>query len=601
MMTKYIRNFSIIAHIDHGKSTLSDRIIQFCGGLHIREMTSQVLDSMELERERGITIKSQTAMLNYIARMDNQSYQLNLIDTPGHVDFSYEVSRSLAACEGAILVVDVTQGIEAQTMANHRIAKEMCLEIIVVLNKIDILTADVDRVFQDVRNIIKVDEDNIVQCSAKTGFGISELLERIICDIPCPKGDPNAPLQALIIDSWFNKYLGVVSLVCIKNGILCNGAVLKSMSTGTIYTVNQIGIFTPKQVKREFLNCGEVGWIVYFVKNVIGALVGDTLTLVNRSASAACPGFKKIQHYVYAGLFPINFKTQKDFSNALYKLSLNDASLCYEPENSEFLGAGFRCGFLGLLHMEIIQERLKREYLLDLIITTPMVVYEILTINNQVVYINTPLKFLSLAQIKEIREPIVLCNILLPTKYLGEIISLCIKKRGMQISMEYYGDQIKLVYNLPMSEIISDFFSRVKSVSCGYASFEYEFHYFSTSNIVCVEILINKKRIDALAMLVHKEKSIYRGHMLIDKLESLIPRQQFDIVIQAVIGNRVISRGIVKQVRKNVLAKCYGGDVTRKKKLLHKQKKGKKRMKKMGNIILPNAVFLSVLNVNSNK
>lgn len=598
-MIKYIRNFSIIAHIDHGKSTLSDRIIQICGGLHIREMTtSQILDSMDLEKERGITIKSQSVMLNYVSKIDNRSYQLNLIDTPGHVDFSYEVSRSLAACEGAVLVVDVTQGVEAQTIANYRIATEMCLEIIVVLNKIDVLTADLQYVSQEIQDIIKVDKNNIIQCSSKTGFGIPELLERIIYSIPFPNGDLNAPLQALIIDSWFNNYLGVVSLVCIKNGILNKGDVLKSMSTGRIYTVDQIGVFTPKQVKRKVLNCGEVGWVVYIIKNIIGAPVGDTLTLLNRPASLVWPGFKKIQHYVYAGLFPINLKTQKDFHDALYKLSLNDASLYYEPENSEFLGPGFRCGFLGLLHMEIVQERLKREYLLDLVITAPMVVYEVLTIDNQLIIVSNPSKLLSLEKIKEIREPIILGNIFLPKEYLGDIISLCIQRRGIQMAMEYYKDQVKLTYKLPMSEIVLDFFDRMKSVSRGYASFEYEFYCFQPSNIVCIEILINGKNIDALAILVHREKSIYRGNMLVDKLQSLIPRQQFDIVIQAVIGNKVISRGVVKQVRKNVLSRCYGGDVTRKKKLLYNQKKGKKRMKQMGRVNLPNAVFLSVLDVN---
>lgn len=596
-MVQHIRNFSIIAHIDHGKSTLSDRIIQACGGLHTREMTSQVLDSMDLERERGITIKSQTVMLNYVATINNQSYQFNLIDTPGHVDFSYEVSRSLAACEGAILVIDATQGIEAQTMANYKIAMEMCLAIIIVVNKIDILTVNIDHVLQEIKNIIQVNTNDIILCSAKTGFGISELLERIVYDIPYPTGDVNAPLQALVIDSWFNNYLGVVSLVCIKNGVLRKGDVLKSMNTGCVYTVDQIGVFTPKQVKRETLSCGEVGWVVYLVKNILGISVGDTLTVLNRSAKLAWPGFKKVQHYVYAGLFSIHPKTQKDFSNALYKLSLNDASLCYEPENSEFLGLGFRCGFLGLLHMEIVQERLKREYLLDLVVTTPMVVYEVLTINNQIISIDSPLKFLSLMQIKEIREPMVLCNILFPIKYVGGIISLCVEKRGTQISMEYYGNQVKLVYELPMSEIILDFFDRIKSISHGYASFEYEFHHFQSTSIVCIEILINKKRIDALAMLVHRNKVMHFANILVSKLQSLIPRKQFDIAIQAVIGTRVISRATVKQVRKNVIAKCYGGDITRKKKLLYNQKKGKKRMKEMGNIDLPGDIFLSILNV----
>lgn len=596
-MVKYIRNFSIIAHIDHGKSTLSDRIIHACGGLHTREMKSQVLDSMDLERERGITIKSQTAMLNYISKIDGKSYQLNLIDTPGHVDFSYEVSRSLAACEGAILVVDATQGVEAQTIANYRVAIEMSLKVIVVLNKIDILTADVKRVLREIKNIFKINS-NIICCSAKTGFGILELLERIIQDIPCPQGDLGFPLQALIIDSWFNNYLGVVSLVCIKNGMLRKRDVLQSMNTGRVYTVDQIGVFTPKQVEREILSCGEVGWIVYVVKNITGVAVGDTLTLLKKSAILPCPGFKKIQHYVYAGLFSANSKTQKDFSNALYKLSLNDPSLCYEPESSEFLGPGFRCGFLGLLHMEITQERLKREYLLDLIVTAPVVVYEVLTINNQIISVVNPLKFLSLTHIQEIREPIVLCNILLPIKYLGEIISLCIEKRGVQLFLEYLSDQIKLTYELPMSEVILDFFDRIKSVSHGYASFEYRFHRFQSAKIVCMEVLVNKKRIDALAVLVHRDNVIRRGHMLVNKLKLLISRQQFDIVIQAVIGARVISRGIVKQVRKNVLARCYGGDVTRKKKLLYNQKRGKKRMREIGTINISNAVFLSILNVN---
>lgn len=598
-MIKYIRNFSIIAHIDHGKSTLSDRIIQICGGLNTREMaTSQILDSMDLERERGITIKAQSVMLNYFSRKSGRSYQFNLIDTPGHVDFSYEVSRSLAACEGAILVIDVTQGIEAQTIANYKIATEMCLAMVVALNKVDVLTVDSQLMSQEVQDIMKIDKSNIIQCSAKTGFGVSELLERIIYNIPCPKGDPDSPLQALIIDSWFNNYLGIVSLVCVKNGVLHVGDILRSMTTNRIYTVDKIGVFTPKQVQRKELKCGEVGWIVYIIKNIIGAPVGDTLTLQNKPASLACPAFKKVQHYVYAGLFPVNLKTQNYFRDALYKLSLNDASLHYEPENSEFLGLGFRCGFLGLLHMEIVQERLKREYFLDLIVTAPMVVYEVLIANNQIISVNNPSKLLLLTHIKEIREPIVLGNILLPKKYLGKIISLCIQRRGIQISIEYYADQVKLVYKLPMSEIVLDFFDRIKSISCGYASFEYKFYCFQSADIVCVEILINGKRIDALAMLVHQGKAIYHGHILVDRLKLLIPRQQFDIVIQAVIGARVISRSVVKQVRKNVLSKCYGGDVTRKKKLLCNQKKGKKKMKRIGSINLPNAIFLSILDVN---
>ncbi|URJ23298.1 translation elongation factor 4 [Blochmannia endosymbiont of Camponotus sp. C-003] len=599
-MLKYIRNFSIIAHIDHGKSTLSDRFIQTCGGLNEREMTSQVLDSMELERERGITIKSQNVTLNYTSK-NGQPYQLNLIDTPGHVDFSYEVSRSLAACEGALLIVDVTQGVEAQTVANYRIAKEMNLKTIVALNKIDLLTADPNRVSQEIKNIIGIDTHNAIQCSAKTGHGISELLERVIHDIPHPQGDPYAPLQALIIDSWFNKYLGVVSLICIKNGKLCKGDVLKSMNTEQKYTVDQIGIFTPKQVQRKTLTCGEVGWLVCSNKNIIKTPVGDTLTLSTRPAKNSCHGFKKLQPYVYAGLFPIGSKNQKIFHNALYKLSLNDASLFYEPERSEFLGLGVRCGFLGLLHLEIIQERLRREYSLDLLVTAPVVIYEILTIDNQIIYVDSPSKLLSLTKIKEIREPIVVCNILFPKKYLGEIISLCIKKRGTQVAIVYHDTQVTLTYKLPMSEIILNFFDQIKSASHGYASFEYKFSHFQTSNIVCIEILINKKRIDALTVITHQEKSIYHGRLLVNKLQKLIPRQQFDIVIQATIGKRIISRDIVKQLRKNVVEKCHGGDITRKKKLLYNQKEGKKRMKQIGNVNLPHTAFLALFDVNNNK
>ncbi|URJ30486.1 translation elongation factor 4 [Candidatus Blochmannia vicinus (nom. nud.)] len=599
-MIKYIRNFSIIAHIDHGKSTLSDRFIQTCGGLNAREMTPQVLDSMELERERGITIKSQNVTLNYTSK-HGQSYQLNLIDTPGHVDFSYEVSRSLAACEGALLVVDVTQGVEAQTVANYQIAAKMNLKVVIALNKIDLSTADPIRVSQEIKNIIGINADNAIQCSAKTGYGIPELLERVICDIPHPQGNSFAPLQALIIDSWFNKYLGIVSLVCIKNGKLNKGDILQSMNTGQKYTVDQIGIFTPKQVRREILDCGEVGWLVCSNKNIIRTPVGDTLTLSTRPANNVCHSFKKLQPYVYAGLFPVGSKNQKIFHDALFKLSLNDASLFYEPERSEFLGLGFRCGFLGLLHMEIIQERLKREYSLNLIVTAPMVIYEILTIDNQIIYIDSPSKLLALTKIKEIREPIVLCNILLPKKYVGEIISLCTKKRGTQISMKYHDDQIMITYELPMSEIILDFFDQIKSVSHGYASFEYKFSHFQTSSIVCIEILINKQRIDALSIITHQRKSISRGHVLVEKLQKLIPRQQFEIVIQATIGKRIISRNTIKQLRKNVLKKCHGGDVTRKKKLLYNQKEGKKRMKKIGSINVPHTVFLEIFDVNNNK
>lgn len=597
---KYIRNFSIIAHIDHGKSTLSDRFIQVCGGLDDREMKCQVLDSMDLERERGITIKSQSVTLNYKSK-NGKTYQLNLIDTPGHVDFSYEVSRSLAACEGAILVIDSSQGVEAQTIANYNIAIEMNLKVIVVLNKIDLSTSDPKRVSQEIKDIIGINIEDIILCSAKTGVGIEDILEHVIFAIPSPKGNLNQPLQALVIDSWFNNYLGMISVICIKNGKLNTGDILQSMGTGQKYVANQIGIFTPKQIRCVSLTCGNVGWVVCHTKNIPrGTIVGDTLTLLNYPSKIALTGFKKIKPYIYAGLFPINSITQKIFASALYKLSLNDSSLYYVPESSTFLGLGFRCGFLGLLHMEIVQERLKREYSIDLIITSPMVGYKILTIDNQVIFINNPAQFLSvITKIKEIYEPVASCNILTPKTYLGDIIDLCHKKRGVQSSVMYCGNQVILRYDLPMSEIILDFFSYIKSISRGYASFEYEFNRFQRSNIVCLEVLINSQRIDSLAMIVHREFAEYRGRMLVNKLQSLISRQQFNISIQAVIGNRVICRGTIKQFRKNVTAKCYGGDVTRKNKLLYNQKLGKKRMKKTGHIDLPHAIFLSVLKKNN--
>lgn len=596
---QYIRNFSIIAHINHGKSTLSDRFIQICGGLNDREMKCQVLDSMELERERGITIKSQSVTLHYQSQ-HGQEYQLNLIDTPGHVDFAHEVSRSLSACEGALLVVDSSQGIEAQTLANYKIAMEMNLKIIVVLNKIDLLTSDTKRVSQDIENIIGIKTNNIILCSAKTGFGIKNILERLIHDVPPPLGNIDQPLQVLIIDSWFNNYLGVISLICVKNGKLNQGDILKSMNTGKRYIADQIGIFTPKQVKRISLTCGEVGWLVCTSKNTIESLVGDTLTLLNYPAKIALPKFKKIQPYVYAGLFPVHPATHKIFADALHKLSLNDSSLYYEPERSEFLGLGFRCGFLGLLHMEIIQERLKREYSINLITTAPMVIYEILTIDNNFIFIDNPLRLLSIMnKIKEIREPIAICKILLPKKYLGEIIALCIKKRGIQISLTYYhDDQIILTYEIPMSEIILDFFNHIKSISRGYASFEYKFNRFQKSNIVCLEILVNNQRIDTLSMIIHRETAEYHGRILVNKLYSLIPKQQFNISIQASVGNRVLCRNTVKQFRKNVISKCYGGDITRKQKLLYNQKMGKKRMKQIGCVKLPHTIFLSILNNN---
>lgn len=599
MTIKYIRNFSIIAHVDHGKSTLSDRFIQICGGLSDREMTCQVLDSMEIERERGITIKSQSVTLTYKS-ISGHMYQFNLIDTPGHIDFSYEVSRSLKACEGAILVVDASQGVEAQTIANYRIAIEMNLKVVVVLNKIDLSTADPRRVSKEIMDMLGVSVENVILCSAKTGFGIKNILERLIHDIPAPMGDLDKPLQALIIDSWFNNYLGVISLVCIKNGKLHKGDILQSMKTGQKYVANQIGIFTPKQIQCLSLTCGNVGWIVCNAKHISGVPVGDTLTLLNCPSKTALPGFKKIKPYIYAGLFSSTVIDQKTFANALYKLSLNDSSLHYIPERSEFLGLGFRCGFLGLLHMEIVQERLKREYSIDLIITSPTVMYEVLTVDNHIMCVENPSKLLSMInKIKEIREPIALCNIVTPKEYLGEIINLCIRKRGIQISIVYCDVQVILTYDLPISEIILDFVDCIKSVSRGYASFEYEFNRFKISSIVCLEILINSQRIDALTMIFHRDIAEYRGRILVNKLQSLIPRQQFNVSIQAAIGNKVICRSTVKQLRKNVISKCYGGDVTRKKKLLYNQKMGKKRMKRVGQVNLPYAVFLSVLSKNN--
>lgn len=596
-----IRNFSIIAHINHGKSTLSDRFIQICGGLNDREMTCQVLDSMELERERGITIKSQSVTLNYKSK-NGKFYQLNLIDTPGHVDFTYEVSRALSACEGALLVVDASQGVEAQTIANYRIAIEMNMTVIVVLNKIDLITADCKRVSKEIENIIGIKSENIILCSAKTGFGIYDILERLISDIPAPVGNINGPLQVLILDSWCNNYLGIVSSICVKNGKLNQNDILRSMSTNRIYIVNQIGVFTPKQMRKQSLICGEVGWLIYTDKknkHNTESLVGDTFTSLSYPAKSVLPKFKKIQPYVYSGFFPMQPTTYKALYNALNKLSLNDSSLNYIPEKSEFLGLGFRCGFLGLLHMEIVQERLKREYSIHLIITTPMVSYEILTIDDNIIFIDNPSKLLSITnKVKEIREPIALCIILFPKKYLGDILDLCVKKRGVQISFVYHDNQIELIYELPMSEIILNFFDHLKSISQGYASFEYKFDRFQKSNIVCLEILVNNQRINTLAMITHRQTAEYHGKILVKKLQESIPRHQFNITIQASIGNRIICRNTVKQLRKNVTDKCYGGDITRKKKLLYNQKVGKKRMRKIGRVNLPHTIFLSILNKN---
>lgn len=597
---KNIRNFSIIAHIDHGKSTLSDRLIQTCGGLSDREMEAQVLDSMDLERERGITIKAQSVTLNYKAK-DGETYQLNFIDTPGHVDFSYEVSRSLAACEGALLVVDAGQGVEAQTLANCYTAIEMDLEVVPILNKIDLPAADPERVAEEIEDIVGIDAMEAVQCSAKTGVGIEDVLEEIVAKIPAPEGDPNAPLQALIIDSWFDNYLGVVSLVRIKNGVLRKGDKIKVMSTGQTYNVDRLGIFTPKQEDSTVLECGEVGWVVCAIKDILGAPVGDTLTHQHNSAAEVLPGFKKVKPQVYAGLFPVSSDDYEAFRDALGKLSLNDASLFYEPETSTALGFGFRCGFLGLLHMEIIQERLEREYDLDLITTAPTVIYEVQLTNGEVVYVDSPAKLPPLNNIAEIREPIAECNMLVPQEYLGNVITLCVEKRGVQTNMVYHGNQIALTYEIPMGEVVLDFFDRLKSTSRGYASLDYGFKRFQAADMVRVDIMINSERVDALALIVHKDNSQYRGRELVEKMRELIPRQQFDIAIQAAIGNHIIARSTVKQLRKNVLAKCYGGDVSRKKKLLQKQKEGKKRMKSLGNVEVPQEAFLAILHVGKDK
>jgi len=593
---KHIRNFSIIAHIDHGKSTLSDRLIQTCGGLSSREMQAQVLDSMDLERERGITIKAQSVTLNYQAQ-DGNTYQLNFIDTPGHVDFSYEVSRSLAACEGALLVVDAGQGVEAQTLANCYTAMEMELEVVPVLNKIDLPAAEPERVAEEIEDIVGIDAIDAVRCSAKTGLGVDLVLEEIVARIPAPVGEPDAPLQALIIDSWFDSYLGVVSLVRIKNGSLKKNDKIKVMSTGQVWGVDRIGIFTPKQVDTQGLGCGEVGWVVCGIKDIHGAPVGDTLTQAKNGAEKALAGFKKVKPQVYAGLFPISSDDYESFRDALDKLSLNDASLFFEPESSTALGFGFRCGFLGMLHMEIIQERLEREYDLDLITTAPTVVYEIELNDGSTIHIDSPSAMPPVNNIKEMREPIAECNILLPQEYMGNVITLCIEKRGVQTNMVYHGNQVALTYEIPMAEVVLDFFDRLKSTSRGYASLDYGFKRFETSEMVRLDIMINGERVDALAIITHKENAQYRGRQVVEKMRELIPRQMFDIAIQASIGNQIIARSTVKALRKDVTAKCYGGDVSRKKKLLNKQKEGKKRMKSLGRVDVPQEAFLAILHV----
>lgn len=591
-----IRNFSIIAHIDHGKSTLSDRLIQFCGGLADREMAEQVLDSMDLERERGITIKAQSVTLHYKAN-DGETYQLNFIDTPGHVDFSYEVSRSLAGCEGALLVVDAAQGVEAQTLANCYTALEMNLEVVPILNKIDLPSADPMRVAEEIEDIVGIEAIDAVQCSAKTGIGIADVLERIVKQIPPPEGDPEAPVQALIIDSWFDNYQGVVSLVRVKNGVIRAGDKMKVMSTGQSHLIDKVGFFSPKQTESGILRSGEVGFVIAGIKDIHGAPVGDTLTLTKNSADKALPGFKKSKPQVYAGMFPISSDDYESFRDALGKLSLNDASLFYEPENSGALGFGFRVGFLGMLHMEIIQERLEREYDIDLITTAPTVVYKVLKKDGSEVMVDNPTNLPPINDIATIFEPIVEANILVPQEYLGNVITLCVDKRGYQTKMVYHGKQVAVTYELPMAEVVMDFFDRLKSTSRGYASLDYQFKHFQEADMVRVDIMINGDRVDALAMITHRNNSQGRGRELVEKMRELIPRQMFDIAIQAAIGGHVIARSTVKQLRKNVLAKCYGGDVSRKKKLLAKQKEGKKRMKTLGNVEVPQEAFLAVLKV----
>ncbi len=591
-----IRNFSIIAHIDHGKSTLADRFIQTCGGLSEREMSAQVLDSMDIERERGITIKAQSVTLSYKAK-NGQTYQLNLIDTPGHVDFSYEVSRSLAACEGALLVVDAAQGVEAQSVANCYTAIEQGLEVIPVLNKIDLPSAEPERVCTEIEEIIGVPADEALKISAKTGLGVDDLLEQLVEKVPAPKGDPDAPLQALIIDSWFDNYLGVVSLVRVVSGAIHRKQKVLLMSTGKSHLVEKLGVFTPKSLNKEMLKTGEVGFVIAGIKDIFGAPVGDTITATDIPCTEALPGFQKVQPRVFAGLYPVESEDYEDLREALNKLSLNDAALQYEPESSQALGFGFRIGFLGMLHMEIIQERLEREYDLDLITTAPTVVYEVLKTDETTVAIDNPSELPLPNEIVEIREPIIEANILVPQDYLGNVLGLCIEKRGIQKRMQFMGGQVSVSFELPLSEVVLDFFDRLKSVSRGFASFDYEFLRFQAAPLVRLDILINAEKVDALSLIVHRDISQSRGRDLVEKMKDLIPRQMYEVAIQAAIGSKIIARSSVKAMRKNVLAKCYGGDITRKKKLLEKQKAGKKRMKQVGKIDIPQEAFLAVLRV----
>ena len=593
---KRIRNFSIIAHIDHGKSTLADRLIEKCGALSEREMAEQVLDSMDLERERGITIKAQSVALSYRAR-DGETYQLNLIDTPGHVDFSYEVSRSLAACEGALLVVDAAQGVEAQSVANCYTAVDLGLEVIPVLNKIDLPSAEPERVSQQIEEIIGLDTSGMLMISAKTGQGIEDLLETLVERVPPPAGEPGNPLKVLIMDSWFDNYLGVVCLVRVHDGAIRKGDRIKVMSTGRQFTVDQLGIFTPKRTQLDALETGQVGFVVAGIKDIDGAPVGDTLTHVHAPCAERVPGFKVVQPRVFAGMFPINSDDYENFRDALQKLRLNDASLQYEPENSQALGFGFRCGFLGMLHMEIVQERLEREYGLELISTAPTVVYEVLTTAGETINVSNPSSLPPNNQIEEIREPIIQANILVPQEYVGNVIALCEEKRGEQKDMQFVGNQIALTYELPLSEVVLDFFDRLKSASRGFASFDYEFRRFQAANLVRLDVLINGEKVDALAVIVHREDAHPRGRDLTERLREIIPRQMFEVAIQAAIGNQIVARSTVKAMRKNVTAKCYGGDISRKRKLLEKQKAGKKRMKQVGRVEIPQEAFLSVLQV----
>jgi GTP-binding protein LepA len=591
-----IRNFSIIAHIDHGKSTLADRFIQRCGGLADREMGEQVLDSMDLERERGITIKAQTAALSYTAR-DGRIYNLNLIDTPGHVDFAYEVSRSLAACEGALLVVDASQGVEAQTVANCYTAIEQGVTVVPVLNKIDLPSAEPERVTEEIEDIIGIPAHDALRCSAKTGEGIDDILEAVIARIPAPKGDPALPLQALIIDSWFDNYVGVVMLVRVMQGTLKPRDRILLMAAAATYSCEQVGVFTPKSVARDALCAGEVGFIVAGIKEIHAAKVGDTVTLAAKPAAAALPGFKDVKPQVFAGLYPVESNQYEALRDALDKLKLNDASLHYEPEVSQALGFGFRCGFLGLLHLDIVQERLEREYDMDLITTAPTVVYQVLLRDGSLIEIENPSKLPDLSRVAEIREPVITATILMPQEYVGPVITLCTERRGIQKNMQYLGRQVMLTYELPLAEVVMDFFDRLKSVSRGYASLDYEFREFRPADVVKLDILINGERVDALSVMVHRSVAIYRGREVVTKMRSIIPRQMFDVAVQASIGAQIIARETIKAMRKNVLAKCYGGDITRKKKLLEKQKAGKKRMKAVGSVEIPQEAFLAILQV----